>query len=53
VPKSAFVSKMRRSDEARYTELSYNLQIENNESGLMKFSFEIGGKEYSAVEASY
>lgn len=53
VPKSCFVKKKRSSDGADYVEIHYNLQIENNQSGLMKFSLEIDGKEYSAVDATY
>jgi hypothetical protein len=53
VPKSRFVKKTRASDSAEYIEIHYSLQIENNQSGLMKFSLEIGGKEYSAVDATY
>lgn len=53
VPKNAFVKRNRPSDGAEYVELHYNLHVENNQSGLMKFSLEINGKEYSAVEASY
>ncbi|KIX03793.1 uncharacterized protein Z518_07346 [Rhinocladiella mackenziei CBS 650.93] len=53
VPKKFFKKKTRESDGAPYCALSYSLQIENNQSGLMKYSLEIGGKEYSAVEAEY
>jgi hypothetical protein len=53
VPESCFVRKVRASDSAEYVSISYNLQIENNQSGLMKFSVEIDGKEYSAVDATY
>jgi hypothetical protein len=53
VPRSCFVKKTRASDSAEYIEIHYNLQIENNQSGLMKFSLEIDGKEYSAVDATY
>lgn len=53
VPRACFVNKKRKSDGASYTEIRYNLQIENNQSGLMKFSLEIGGKEYSGVDATY
>jgi hypothetical protein len=53
VPRSCFVKKTRASDQADYVEIHYNLQIENNQSGLMTFSLEIGGKEYSAVNATY
>jgi len=48
-----FKKKFRVSDSAPYWRLSYNLQIENNQSGLMKFSLEVGGKEYGSVEAAY
>jgi len=53
VPKTCFVKKTRASDSADYIEIHYNLQIENNQSGLMKFSLDIGGEEYSAVNATY
>jgi hypothetical protein len=53
VPRSCFVKRTRASDQADYVEIHYNLQIENNQSGLMTFSLEIGGKEYSAVNATY
>jgi hypothetical protein len=53
VPKTCFVKKTRASDSADYVEIHYNLQIENNQSGLMKFSLDIGGEEYSAVNATY
>ncbi|KAK4936971.1 hypothetical protein LTR10_022281 [Elasticomyces elasticus] len=53
VPKSLFVKKYRKSDGAPYCELNYKLQVENTQSGLMKYSLEVDGKEYSAVEASY
>jgi hypothetical protein len=53
VPKTCFVKKNRASDSADYIEIHYNLQIENNQSGLMKFSLEVGGEEYSAVTATY
>lgn len=48
-----FKRKHRASDNAPYWQLSYNVQIENNQSGLMKFSLEVGGKEYGSVEATY
>lgn len=47
------MKRTRASDQADYVEIHYNLQIENNQSGLMTFSLEIGGKEYSAVNATY
>ncbi len=47
------MKKTRASDMSQYVEIHYNLQIENNQSGLMKFSLEIDGKEHSAVEATY
>ncbi|KFG77530.1 hypothetical protein MANI_111979 [Metarhizium anisopliae] len=53
VPKSCFVKKKRASDGAKYIEIHYSLQVENNESGLMKFSIEVDGKEYAAVDATY
>lgn len=53
VPLHFFKQKYRDSDNAPYMHLSYNVQIENNQSGLMKFSLEIGGKEYGSVEAAY
>ncbi|OAL28843.1 hypothetical protein AYO20_09323 [Fonsecaea nubica] len=53
VPKRLFKKKYRRSDGEPYCRLSYELQVENTESGLMKYSLLIEGKEYSAVEAIY
>jgi hypothetical protein len=45
--------KHRASDRAKYSTLNFNLLIENNQSGLMRFSLEIDGIEYGAVEARY
>lgn len=53
VPRSCFIEKKRRSDGADYIQIDYHLVIENDASGLMKFSLEVDGKEYSAVQASY
>ncbi|OAP57350.1 hypothetical protein AYL99_08088 [Fonsecaea erecta] len=53
VPKELFLRKNRRSDGMAYSELWYNLQIESTQAGLLKYSLEIEGKEYSAVEAKY
>jgi hypothetical protein len=53
IPKSCFIKRTRASDNCDYVCIYYNLQIENNESGLMKFSLEINGTEYSEVSASY
>lgn len=47
------MQKKRRSDGADYVQIDYHLVIENNASALMKFSLEIDGEEYSAVQASY
>ncbi|KAF4312264.1 Hsp70 family protein [Botryosphaeria dothidea] len=52
VPKHHFVRKTRKSDGAHYTELCYSLLVEV-QSGPMKFSLEVDGKEYSAVDADY
>lgn len=51
VPKELF--RRTERDGGLFSEISYNLLIENLPSGLMKFSIEIGGKEYSAVEVTY
>lgn len=53
VPKSLFIKKIRDVDGAPYSMLVYRLQVESNKSGLMKYSLEIEGKEYSAVDANY
>ncbi|KAI0125684.1 hypothetical protein BJ170DRAFT_684939 [Xylariales sp. AK1849] len=53
VPKKHFRKLNRDSDGAPYSQLDYNLQIENGQSGLMKFSIEVDGKLYAAVDASY
>jgi hypothetical protein len=53
VPKSLFTKKTRDKDGAPYSVLTYRLQVESNKSGLMKYSLEIKGKEYSAVDANY
>jgi len=53
VPKSAFIFQKRPRDGLEYFELHYELQIENNPSGLMKFSLLVNDEEYSAVEATY
>jgi hypothetical protein len=53
LPESALVFKKRPRDGLEYFELHYKLQIENNPSGLMKFSLMVNDKEYSAVEATY
>lgn len=53
VPSHYFVSRYRKSDNEPYCELKYGLQIENNQSGLMKFSLIVDGEEYSAVEAKF
>jgi len=47
------MKETRASDGAPYSLLAYRLQVESNKSGLMKYSVEIEGKEYSAVDASY
>ncbi|KIW74095.1 hypothetical protein Z517_12505 [Fonsecaea pedrosoi CBS 271.37] len=48
-----FKKKYRRSDGEPYCRLSYELQVENTESGLMKYSLLIEAREYSAVDAIY
>lgn len=53
LPWQHFVKRTRASDKVQYRFIEYNLRIENNQSGLMKFSLEVGGKEYSAVEAAF
>ena len=53
VPKDCFEKKTRKSDGKLYYEIGYDLKIEINQSGLMKFSLEVDGQEYSAVEASF
>ncbi|KAI0539552.1 Hsp70 family protein-like protein [Xylaria digitata] len=51
VPKSCF--KQKYLDGKPYSRISYNLLLENLPSGLMKFSIEVEGKEYAAIEATY
>ncbi|KAK1831182.1 hypothetical protein QBC39DRAFT_372068 [Podospora conica] len=53
VPAKCFIRKYRASDDAPYVRLSYNLLVENNQSGLMKFSLEVEGKEYGSVDTTY
>lgn len=53
LPRSCFIQKKRRSDGADYVQIDYHLVVENDASGLMKFSLEVDGEEYSAVQASY
>lgn len=53
IPRSCFTPKKRRSDGADYIQIDYHLVIQNDASGLMKFSLEVDGEEYSAVQASY
>lgn len=53
VPREHFQRLARMSDGAAYSSLEYNLQIEHGQSGLMKFSIEVDGKVYGAVDASY
>ncbi|KAF2968060.1 hypothetical protein GQX73_g5510 [Xylaria multiplex] len=51
VPRSCF--KRKYFDGEPYLEIWFNLLLENLPSGLMKFSIEVEGKEYAAVEATY
>ncbi|TGJ87961.1 hypothetical protein E0Z10_g854 [Xylaria hypoxylon] len=51
VPKSCFQQKF--LDGKPYSRISYNVLLENLPSGLMKFSIEVDGQEYAAVEATY
>lgn len=53
LPESRFTHRTRPSDGVPYVSVSYNLVVENNQSGLMTFSIEADGKEYAAVEAMY
>ena len=53
LPASQFTFKKRFSDGAPYVSVYYNLVVENNQSGLMTFSLEAGGKGLSAVETIY
>ncbi|KIW93344.1 uncharacterized protein Z519_05949 [Cladophialophora bantiana CBS 173.52] len=53
VPRRLFKKKRRASDGEPYCQLSYDLQVENTESGLLKYSLLIEGEEHSAVETSY
>lgn len=51
IPKRFFVR--RETNGVLFTEITHNIIIENLPSGLMKFSVEVGGQEYSAVQATY
>lgn len=51
IPKRFFVR--RETNGVLFTEIMHNIIIENLPSGLMKFSVEVGGQEYSAVQATY
>ncbi|KEZ45057.1 hypothetical protein SAPIO_CDS2479 [Scedosporium apiospermum] len=52
-PRTCFTTKQRPSDGEFYTEIHYHLVIENDSSGLMKFSLEVDGKECGTVNAKY
>lgn len=43
----------RQLNGSLFTAIAFNIILENLPSGLMKFSLEVGGQEYSAVKATY
>jgi len=53
VPSRLFIHKKRPSDYADYVELYFDLVIRNDPSGLLKFSLEVDGVEYSCVDTEY
>lgn len=51
VPKEYFQKNV--IDGEPFSQITYNLLLENLPSDLMKFSIEVEGVEYSAIEARY
>ncbi|KAI1780540.1 hypothetical protein F4818DRAFT_396062 [Hypoxylon cercidicola] len=51
VPKEHFLKNVFNGEP--FSQITYNLLLENLPSDLMRFSIEIEGVEYSAVEARY
>lgn len=51
VPKEYFQKNMFEGEP--FSQITYNLLLENLPSDLMRFSIEVEGVEYSAIEARY